>query len=1030
MVNDVLGWQSYIPHGHCYLWQWSLVSLHGVSDALIAIAYLFISATLFYAVWRRRETTFRSILLLFAGFILACGVGHFLDTWTLWFPNYRVTGVMKALTALISVVTAIKLWDWLPQLIALRSPQDLERLNQQLSAEMERRQQHQQMLQQVLQGTAATTGKAFLSALSHNLASALSVNYVFMAEVIEHAPRQLAILASWPEPHGSAPVVYDVAGTPCEQVLNSGQPQHYAANVQAQFPESQGLKCMDAECYLGLPIKDGQNHVLGVLYVCHDRPLEDGDTALAIMGLFADKVAAELQRQRAEMALQRAYDELEQRVQNRTTELAQANAHLQRLAIRISTTAAIVQRMRCSLDLNEIFATATTELRRALNCDRVLVYRFTADWSGYVVAETVAEGWEPCLRQRGDQPRDRRMLNTLHHEHCVVRLQDDGDNHLRDTHLQATQGGIYRQNVDYISVADVRAANFSPCYLELLASLQARAYLTIPIYVGNQLWGLLASYQNTGPHEWASGDIEMAVQIGGQLGVAIQQTELLNHSQNQATELQQAKEEADAANRAKGDFLAHMSHELRTPLNSILGFTQLLGRDTTLAPNHKRYVDIVNSSGEHLLGLINNILEMSKIEAGRQQRYDTDFELLPFLENIQAMLALKAQQKGLTFFLEQSLNLPDWIRTDQGKLRQVLLNLLGNAIKFTEVGHVRLRVEMDEAPLPPGTTACCCVRFEVEDSGPGIAPAELNQLFDAFRQTKAGLKSGQGTGLGLPISQRYVQLMEGDLTVDSTLGRGTRFMLTLPVQGRSRSPQQALSSTHSPAPPSLPPKAPYRILIAEDDAANCLLLQEHLAPLGAEVQTVADGESAIARWREWRPHLIWMDMQMPILDGREATRRIRQAEAQWGLKPTVILALTANALATERAKILAAGCDDLICKPFQGDHLLVVMRQHLAASHLPPLQPQSATPTGNAALTSEALKELSPAWIQALHRSACQCDDAKIRSLLKKLPADKASVATTLAHLAAIFQFDHIVAVTTPLLPEDMPLARRSEAHA
>jgi signal transduction histidine kinase len=1048
--------QPYVPHGHCYLWQTPLVMLHGVSDLLTAIAYFSIPAMLVYFVRQRQDTPFRRMFLLFGAFILACGVGHVLSLVTLWWPLYWLSGAEKALTAFVSCFTALKLLEWMPQFLALRSPQELETVNRRLAEEIDARQHQEQALQTVLQGTAAVTGKAFFEALVENLGQALGVSQVVLAEKISDRPCHLSRLAAWPE--AALPVdTYDVAGTPCEVLLNQCQTQHFAEGVQELFPAAQGLKTMDAETYLGAPLLDGQGTLLGVLYLCHRKPLTQGPLAQSLVTLFADRAAAELRRQRAETALRRAYDELEQRVRLRTEDLAGANQHLQRLATQARTTARVIQRVRCSLDIKDIFRSTTMEMRRALACDRVLVYRFNPDWSGYILAEAVAAGWQPCLDQQGNPMPWQR--NTVNHERCTVQLQDDGGNYLRDTYLQDTQGGQYRKSIDYLSVADIHAADFSPCYVDLLTALQARAYLTVPIYAGQQLWGLLATYQNDGPRQWSDEEVQLAVQVGSQLGVAIQQAELLKQTQQQAAALQQAKESADAANRAKSDFLASMSHELRTPLNAILGFAQLLGRDRSLSQRHRRYVDIVNSSGEHLLGLINNILEMSKIESGRLQRCDTDFELWPFLQSLQAMLRLKAEQRQLDFYLEQTLPLPDWICADQGKLRQILLNLLGNAIKFTEVGYVRLRVKAlsmvsetadgrgeaieansaDSADSADSANSAnsatpCLLQFEVEDTGPGLTAAEQAQLFEAFYQTRSGLASGQGNGLGLPISRRYADLMGGTLTVDSTPGEGTCFTLTLPVQWRSQPQVAPLPAAPATLMTLTSGPTPYRVMIAEDNHTNGELLREYLAPLPLEVQEVRTGTAAVSLWQRWRPHLIWMDMRMPEMDGYAATRRIRQLEEAQHLEHTAIVALTATVFEESRAEILAAGCDDMVRKPFQPDHLLAVMERFLGpltraiggaeVAPSPPAVPTSApvAPAPPPQPDLSALETLPLAWRQALHQAALEGSDRQVMAVIEAA-AMPAPLAAGLIHLAERFEFDRIVAATAPTLkdPADLP---------
>lgn len=392
-----------------------------------------------------------------------------------------------------------------------------------------------------------------------------------------------------------------------------------------------------------------------------------------------------------------------------------------------------------------------------------------------------------------------------------------------------------------------------------------------------------------------------------------------------AWDLQQAKASADLANQAKSQFLAHISHELRTPLSTILGYAQLMARTPPLSPEQQEYLNIINRSSEHLLTLINDVLEMTKIESGKLTLNETPLPLSALLTTLEGMFEPQVRNKALGFEIEVAPEVPSYLQIDEIKLRQILINLLSNAVKFTERGQVTLRVSTlpNSHPLR--------LVFEVEDTGPGIAPEEMEGLFDPFIQTEVGRRSQGGTGLGLPISQRFAQLMGGEISVRSQVGQGSVFHFEVPVTPvdatELASPQPRRQVT------GLTPGQPtYRILVVEDQAANRQLLVKQLTTVGFEVRSVVNGEEAIAQFQTWHPDLIWMDVRMPGIDGYEVTQRIRTLESiptpadappsSPPPAPTKIIALTANAFEEERMAALAAGCDDFVRKPIQEEILL------------------------------------------------------------------------------------------------------------
>ncbi len=496
-----------------------------------------------------------------------------------------------------------------------------------------------------------------------------------------------------------------------------------------------------------------------------------------------------------------------------------------------------------------------------------------------------------------------------------------------------------------------------------------------------------------------------------QLTISRQQLENYSHR------LEQKAQEAEAANRAKSEFLANMSHELRTPLNAILGFSQLIARSPSISPAQLENLEIISRSGEHLLTLINDVLSMAKIEAGRTTLHENSFDLYELLNSLEEMLRLKAESKGLQLIFARSPEVPQYVQADESKLRQVLINLLGNAIKFTQEGWaiLRLNAKPDERSHLPFTTYI--LHFEIEDTGSGIAPADLERLFKPFVQTKAGWKSHEGTGLGLTISQRFVHLMGGDISVSSTLGQGTIFSFEIQVTSAKVAEVQARPQYRR-AIALEPNQLKYRILVVEDKWENRQLLVKMLMSLGFDVREAENGQQGVAQWQAWEPHLIWMDMRMPVMDGYEATKQIK---AHLKGQATVIIALTASAFDEERSVILSAGCNDFVCKPFKEEEIFEKMAQHLGVRYVYLDRHQSSVgssqieeATESYVLKAESLNVMPPEWIAQLHQAALCTDEKLIFSLLEQIPQESAFLANALTDLVNNFRIDRVIALTQP----------------
>ncbi|HEV2292911.1 MAG TPA: PAS domain S-box protein [Tepidisphaeraceae bacterium] len=467
------------------------------------------------------------------------------------------------------------------------------------------------------------------------------------------------------------------------------------------------------------------------------------------------------------------------------------------------------------------------------------------------------------------------------------------------------------------------------------------------------------------------------------------------------TERKRYEQSLQQANRAKSVFLANMSHEIRTPMNAILGFSQLMLRDQDLTPRQCQYLGTINRSGEHLLALINDILEMSKIEAGRTTLNLSTFDLPVLLKDLEMMFRVRTDEKKLSFTVEQIGQVPQYIVADVNKLRQVFINVLGNAVKFTETGGICLRVlaDRDQATGPS-------LRIEIEDSGPGISLDDQDKLFRHFEQTKSGQQAGTGTGLGLAISQEFVRLMGGAITVNSNVGKGSVFVIQLPLkEGDAQEVQTKDKPRHVLR--LQPGQAACRVLVADDVEDNRQLLAQLLTPIGFEVRLATNGAEAVQEFEQWRPHLVLMDFRMPVMDGHEAIRQIR---AMTGGNEPKVIAVTASAMDENRQELMAIGADDFIGKPFREADLFQKIQDHVGVQYVYADDSATTAPEEQVPdLTPESLAGCAAELIESLRDAVITADLDQLLIKINNVEACDPGVARGLRRLAEAFQYEKLL---------------------
>ncbi len=720
------------------------------------------------------------------------------------------------------------------------------------------RKRDEETMRAIIKGTVAATGNDFFQCLVQHMAAALDVAYIFVTEWTGSGDGRVRTLAFWDRDKPGANFAYDPAGSPCQDVL-TGEIRYVEnhTEIASQLAQNLPFDTRDVTSYVGVPLFDSASGVLGHMVILDSAPIPRDEHNASVTDIFAVRAGTELERIRAENEIKRLNSELEDRVEQRTTALRQSENRLRAL-FEGTSLAVLLQR-----DIDG----------RIISCNDAASQLFGCAERSQLIGRYIHE-FTPLRNRR------RKNVAAFVQQEFSTALQFG---------KHRFEWKIQRVNGDEIPV---------------------ELFLT-------------------------------AIPVGGDRQLQVIMTDISERKRVE-NELCYAKVAAEAANRAKSEFLASMSHELRTPLNGILGYAQILAGSKNLLESEKAGVHVIRQSGDHLLTLINDILDLAKIEAGKTDVKYSDFNLQGLLTTIVDMTMVRIGQKAITFQFEMAPDIPVAVRGDEQKLRQILLNLLGNAIKFTEKGHITLCVTRAPAsaesaahhaeetdhnaeetdsdgavsmPVADGSDSAT-LSFAVKDTGIGIDPARLDEIFQPFQQISDVARHIEGTGLGLAISRRLARVLGTHLAVESRQGEGSCFSfdLTLPVvpdtnagnAGRSR----RIVGYEGPR---------QTVLVVDDEPVNRMVLRDLLQPLGFDIIEARNGCECVDIAQDCKPSLILMDLIMPKVDGYQAAQRLREIRDSQDI---VIIALSASVFAHDRQHSLESGCDEFLPKPIDADSLL------------------------------------------------------------------------------------------------------------
>lgn len=822
------------------------------------------------------------------------------------------------------------------------------------------RKRAEQQLHNLVEATAATTGQNFFPTLVSHIAETLNVSHALVTEKVDNTLRTLAF---WSNDALRPTYTYPVAQTPCERVLEAGK-FYCEGSVQLMFPADSDLVEMEAESYLGIALHDAQANVIGHLCILNDQPIQDPQQAENLLRVFAARAAAELERQRASTLLEQLNRELEHKVEERTAKLRASEAQIWAMIEAIPDLLLRVTRDGTCLDCihsrNPIgeFSPVQHHLSEVLPPE---LLQQQLDQIDRAITTRELQVHEHQFQKQDHLVHEEVRIAAISSDEALIIVRDitarkQAEIALRESEarwqfaLEGSGDGIWDWNPKTNTVFYSRQWKAMLGYAndEVGDTLDAWANLAYPedkvrcyADLNQHFSGETPVYQNEhrlrckdGSYKWilARGKVIEWTADGQPLRVIGTHTDITERKRAEV-QLQQTNAELARATRLKDEFLANMSHELRTPLNAILGMAEGLQEEVfgAISERQLKALQTIERSGSHLLELINDILDVAKIESGQMQLDLMPIAVAPLCRSSLSFINHQALKKRIQVDLKLPPNLPE-LFVDERRIRQVLINLLNNAVKFTpEEGCITLEVSHQQNKAEPDggdSSLRSFLRIAVIDTGIGIAPEHIGQLFQPFVQIDSALnRQYAGTGLGLSLVKRTVELHNGHVRVTSEVGVGSCFAITLPCATLTSPSFKQNNQADSPEPAQTQPSASPLILLAEDNEANISTVSSYLKAKGYRVLLAKNGQEAMTLAQFNSPDLILLDVQMPGMDGLEVMRQIRSDP---DLESVPIIVLTALAMSGDRDRCLTAGATEYLSKPVKLKQLATKIQELLS----------------------------------------------------------------------------------------------------